>query len=67
MSELTSCNYCNLKRIKARAKNEHKKVKVVPVSYGGKLKTFSYMGGVDVLIDNKKVAWFMELPDHCCC
>ncbi len=66
MSELTSCNYCNLKRIKARARKEHKKVEIKFASYEG-IEEYKAMGGVDVFLDGKEVAWFMELPDHCCC
>jgi len=67
MSELTSCNYCSLRAIKARAKKEGKKVKVKPATYEGELRKFAFQGGVDIFVDGKKVAWFMELPNHCCC
>ena len=66
MSELTSCNYCNLKSIKRMAKKKHQKVEVRPSSYD-KMEKYSYMGGVDVLVDGEKVAWFMVLPSYCCC
>ena len=67
MSELTRCNYCTLKIIKARAKKERKPVKVVSAKYEGELEQFSSMGGLDVLVDGEKVAWFMAVSDHCVC
>jgi len=57
MSELTSCNYCTLQGIKSRAKENGEKVKVVP----------SRHGGVDVKVNDRQVAWFMELTTYCCC
>lgn len=52
MSELTSCNYCTLNDIRRRAKRDGKKVEVhTNVVY----------------VDGKRVAWFMELTDYCCC
>ena len=66
MSELTSCNYCNLKKIKVNAKREHKKVKIKRSPQVG-TERYENMGGVDVFVNGKNVAWFMELPDHCCC
>ena len=58
MSEYTICNYCTLKGIKARAKKDKKKVKVV---------ANRKYGGLDVIVDGKVVAWLMELTDRCCC
>lgn len=78
MSELTRCNYCNLKEIEARAKKEGKKVTVLPDTDWG-------MGGVNCYVHPKavdirkllggedgprakyRVAWFMELTDRCFC
>lgn len=58
MSDLTRCNYCDLLVIKSFAKEENKKVK---------LKANKEHGGIDVFVDKKFVAWFMELTDHCVC
>jgi len=69
MSELTPCNYCNLRRIKADARATGKQVTVVAAKplYGAH--------GYDVLVHNvgeppregNRVAWFMDWSDHCCC
>lgn len=65
MSELTRCNYCTLKDIKRKAKKEGKKV---IVKRGKHNFEDSFMGpGIDVFIDDKKTAWFMELTNHCVC
>ena len=45
MSELTTCNYCNLKRIKARAKKEGNVVTTKP----------GWRGGTDVFVHPKAV------------
>jgi hypothetical protein len=82
MSELTSCNFCNLNRIKAKAKKEGKKVI---------LKRSNFMGGTDVFTvpegttlpaykepsdtlpngceayQKYHKSWMMEIPRHCCC
>jgi hypothetical protein len=67
MSDLTSCNYCTLKRIRKDAK-ENGKIVV--------LKASGFMGGIDVFVlkrgeklDRKEhfCAWLMEIPDRCVC
>ncbi len=58
MSELTPCNYCTFRDIRARAKRDGKKAKT---------KLNAKDGGIDVLVDNEKVCWFMELTPFCCC
>ncbi len=72
MSSLTTCNFCNLKRIKENAKD--KKVVMLP-------SLSSSLGGYDVFVYpkglslskmlNKKdrywAAWFMSISDKCCC
>lgn len=76
MSELTSCNYCNLKRIKDRAKKDGLEVTL--------LKDRKY-GGINVYVHPSTVvidcmpggengerekyyrAWLMALTDHCVC
>jgi hypothetical protein len=64
VSDLTPCNYCNYKDIKRRYKGQDI------------LKVPGWHKGVDILVvpkgeepDREKhfIAWFMELPDHCCC
>lgn len=62
MSDLTFCNYCNMEAIKARAKKVDRKVEVRPAK-----EDVCYLGGTDVFVDGKFVAWFMTLPDYCCC
>lgn len=78
MSELTSCNYCSLQRIRADAKRERKRVTVLADARWG-------MGGVNVYVHPRDVnvrlldggeegprrkfhvAWFMQLTAHCAC
>ncbi len=67
MSDLTSCNYCTLRRIRAEAKREKKKVKIVTTKYVGEMREFKSQGGVDILVDGERVAWLMELTNHCVC
>lgn len=74
MSELTPCNYCSYQRIKKRADDDGLLVSLLPAHWG--------MGGTEVYVspvdvDVEKMseierhkyykAWFMSLPDHCCC
>lgn len=65
MSELTACNYCNLRWIRKRAKVEGKKVILRPSRDG--------WGGTVVLLKDRKtnkekwICWFMELSNNCCC
>lgn len=72
MSELTPCNYCNLRRIQRRAERQGKRVMLKPSPY------HVWTGGQDVyLIDTtgerrptrkrQWVAWMAEIPDHCVC
>ncbi len=51
------CNYCALKRIKAKAKRRGQKITT---------KT-GWNGGVDILVDGVLSVWLMELPPHCEC
>lgn len=74
MSELTPCNYCTLRRIKARAEKKGNRVILAPAKDASR-------GGTDVLVHPKHipakdarakrkkyfVAWMMEIPDSCCC
>jgi hypothetical protein len=78
MSELTSCNYCNLERIKRDAWAKKQKVTVLADARWG-------MGGCNVYVHPKTVkihkleggedgprkkyfvAWMMQITTHCAC
>lgn len=75
---MTSCNHCNLLRIRREAKQQRKRVTVLADAKWG-------LGGVNVYVHPKEVnvrtmeggeegarkayfvSWFMELPAHCVC
>ncbi len=67
MSELTSCNYCDYKRIVVTRKDEEGKLVTTSGGFG--------LGGINIHFvkpgeeptDDNFVAWFMELTDHCVC
>lgn len=74
MSELTTCNHCNLERIKSDAKRDGKLVVLVPSTWG--------MGGFEIYVHPRAinwrsvpktarrlywVAWMMKIGDHCEC
>jgi len=74
MSDLTRCNYCNLKSIKRRAKSKGLVVTKRSGDFG--------LGGMDVFVHPKEikicvgdkvqrdkyfVSWLMEIPKYCCC
>ncbi|NVM22877.1 MAG: hypothetical protein HWN68_13980 [Desulfobacterales bacterium] len=78
MSELTKCNYCSLQDIRRRAKERGEKVTVLHNSkwwYGKGCNVYVHPKDIDLpnikedskLHDRYSVAWFAELPDHCCC
>jgi hypothetical protein len=76
MSELTKCNYCDLKSIRRRARARGEKIVVVGQTAYRIPKSMSkrdFMklptGSVDARTGKGKyfVAWFMAIPDHCCC
>lgn len=50
------CNYCVYQRILS---DSRKKNQMITVKHEN--------GGVTIYVNNKWTAWFMELPDHCCC
>lgn len=74
---MSLCNYCALEDIKRRAKETNKKVTVRDNAKWGMGGVNVYMHPSDVrlsnVIEDSKihdkyfVAWFMELPNHCCC
>jgi hypothetical protein len=81
MSELTRCNYCSLREIKAQARKEKKKVTLLPGRTFGQHQGGG-IRGIDVYvhpakIDVKKLRpdqrekywdrWFWELSDRCVC
>lgn len=78
MSELTQCNYCSLQHYHSEAKAKQLKVTVLPdakFGLGGvnvyvhpkdvSIKELS--GGEDGERKQYRQAWFMELPERCCC
>ena len=72
MSELTTCNYCNLRRIKDRAKKEKKKVTKIPTSQElGGFEIFVHPKEIDIKKLSKKErtkyfsSWMWEITDHC--
>jgi len=75
MSELTSCNYCTLKGIRERAKENGLKVTLLIDNWfdGHPSGTSVYVHPKDVKIVDKKArkkyfkAWLMEIPNKCCC
>lgn len=70
MSEYTQCNYCMYQYILKRAQERYKIPRVVT-----QRPSISQLGGVDIFVHPKSVrptqahfvAWFMELPEQCCC
>ena len=75
MSDLTTCNHCDLIRYKAEAKKQRKVITLLE-------DTTSLLSGLDVYRHPKKVkieelpkakreqyhiVWFMSLTDHCVC
>lgn len=68
MSELTPCNFCNLRSIRRYALKRGKEVTMLPST--------SELGGIDVYVHPPDTeintekhfnAWFMALTDYCCC
>ncbi len=82
MSSFTSCNYCNLKRIKQRAKEEDKVVVLKPSRFIGGTEVFVVPKGVKLPVYKEPsnempngcevyqkyhVSWLMEISKSCCC
>jgi hypothetical protein len=60
VSELTLCNRCTLELITAQANGKTVTCERVPIT--------EEMGGwFAVTVDGRRVAWFMELSEVCCC
>ena len=55
------CNYCDWQRLKAKG------YKIATAQE--RMKLNSCLSGGVVVVDEKGefVAWFMSLPNHCCC
>lgn len=64
MSELTPCNYCSLRKIKANAKKNGLLVLHEPHLGGTNIYTYVEGHKVETL---KFKAWFMEISNQCCC
>lgn len=74
MSELTTCNFCNLRWFQSRAKSQGKEITLLRESGGNAV----YMHPKDVDVrtleggkDGERArywkAWLMEITDHCVC
>lgn len=81
MSDMTPCNYCNLKAIRKRNKGKGMTIRLTTEGVDSRL------GGVNVIVypstlrippykqaeerakflKDHFVAWFMELTGYCCC
>jgi hypothetical protein len=60
MSELTLCNFCTLRRMKADAKKSGDKI-TMRAGTGG------WTGWIEVVRNGKGVAWFKLLGTRCEC
>jgi len=78
MSELTTCNYCNLKNIKREAKAVGKKVTILDDAEWGLCGRNIYVhppeinirlmkGGEDGPRSKYRIAWMKEISKICCC
>ena len=78
MSELTSCNYCNLNRIRRNAKAKGMNVTILSDACWGmggenvyvhpkEIKIAKLPGGEDGLRSKYFVSWMQEIPHQCCC
>jgi len=77
MSELTQCNFCSFKAVQRSARARGLKITKVPNMGGVDIllhpkdvdpKTLSKGEPNSKRLREKYfVAWYMELPDHCCC
>ena len=78
MGELTSCNYCRLKSIERRAKEQGKKVTVLNDARWGmggsnvythpkKINIKKLEGGEDGPRAEYRVSWMMTIPARCEC
>lgn len=57
MSDLTPCNWCTLRWMRAEAKRTGARITTAPAKDGG----------TDVFRNGQWIAWFMELTDRCAC
>ena len=68
---MTSCNYCKLKAIRARAAESGdevtlKKERLAPYFLEG-VNCYAHKPGEEIDHEKHFVAWFAALPDHCLC
>jgi hypothetical protein len=67
MSELTTCNFCNLKRIRREAKREGKVVRLrKDKTYDG-TNVYVLDKGESIIHDKHFAAWMMKITEKCCC
>jgi hypothetical protein len=75
MSELTRCNYCDLRSIERGAKQDDMVITKL-VGWKGGIDVFVHPSGAEITKksqgDNHPHqkwfrAWFMSITDHCCC
>lgn len=56
---MSECNFCSLRKIKAR--NKGKEIELKP-------DLVYKLGGYNVYVDGEFIGWwFMEITDHCVC
>lgn len=67
MSELTQCNHCTLRDIRARAAKENKTVHVEREPLAKAMAMGSDRAWWVVTVDGEHVASFMELTQGCAC
>lgn len=78
MSELTTCNYCNLKRIRRNAKAKGMKVTILRDAHWGmggeniyvhprEIKIAEFPGGEDGPRSHYFASWMMKIPNKCQC
>jgi len=75
MSSMTTCNYCDFRAMKSRAARDGL---VVSARHGWRGGTEVFVHPLEVVIEKGAEngdhpqhqywkAWFMTLPNHCCC
>lgn len=74
MSELTTCNYCNLERLRREAIQTKKRITMVPATWGmGGFEIYMHPRSVEIKKCTKEekkrfwVSWMMEIGKTCGC
>ncbi len=67
MSELTSCNYCNLKALKRNTKENEILVRLNGNEFYRHPKIVDFKKLSDKEKQKYWIAWMMEITDHCVC